>query len=91
MKRPRSAQALHLSAGRKNIIGQRIRTLRLSFAPPWTMEYLTEMLEKESGLEMSISTIDRIEKGRRSVYDYEVVAFAKTLGVSFTSLLGKIK
>lgn len=35
---------------------------------------------------MGISTIDRIEKGRRSVYDYEVVAFAKTLEVSVTAL-----
>ena len=51
------------------------------------MELLAANLERVTGVELSISTIDRIEKGRRSVYDYEVVAFAKTFEVSVTELL----
>ena len=87
MKRPRSEQALHERTGRKNITGERIKTLRLERDPAWTMELLAVNLERVTGVELSISTIDRIEKGRRSVYDYEVVAFAETLEVSVGALL----
>ena len=87
MKRPRSEQALHSRTGRKNITGERIKTLRLERDPAWTMELLAANLERVTGVELSISTIDRIEKGRRSVYDYEVVAFAQTLGVAVQTLL----
>ena len=87
MRRARSAQALHATTGSKNIIGAQIRRLRLERDSAWTMERLAVQLEREAGLELSISTIDRIEKGRRSVYDYEVVAFAKALHTTVALLL----
>jgi hypothetical protein len=51
------------------------------------MEDLANQLEASSGLEMSIATIDRIEKGRRGVYDYEIVAFAQVFNIDFALLL----
>lgn len=51
------------------------------------MEHLSVMLEEHEGLEMSISTIGRIESGMRSVYDYEIIAFAQVFNVDLKWLL----
>lgn len=51
------------------------------------MERLSEMLEEHEGLEISISTIGRIESGNRSVYDYEVVALARVFKIDLKWLL----
>ncbi len=51
------------------------------------MEELGVQVERKTGLDLSIATIDRIEKGKRSVYDYEIVAFGLVLERSFEQLL----
>jgi HTH-type transcriptional regulator, cell division transcriptional repressor len=83
----RSLQALKQKTGKQNIVGERIRIARQQQVPPWTMERLSEMLEEHEGLEISISTIGRIESGTRSVYDYEVIALARVLDVDLKWLL----
>jgi HTH-type transcriptional regulator, cell division transcriptional repressor len=83
----RSLQALKQKTGKQNIVGERIRTARQQQTPPWTMERLSEMLEEHEDLEISISTIGRIESGTRSVYDYEIIAFARVLDVDLKWLL----
>ena len=39
-----------------------------------------------AGLELTASTLSKIETGVRSVYDFEVQAFAQVLGLSIASL-----
>ncbi len=83
----RSQQALKQKTGKQNVVGERIRIARQQQIPPWTMERLSEMLEEHEGLEISISTIGRIESGNRSVYDYEVVALARVFKIDLKWLL----
>ena len=45
------------------------------------------MLKEREGLDMSVSTIGRIESGTRSVYDYEIIAFAQVFNVDLKWLL----
>lgn len=85
MKRLGATQWLHRRTGRKNISGIVIRATRLKLG--WTMEYLSEQLEQAAGFELSIATIEKIEKGTRSVYDYEVIVFARVLDVPLQELL----
>lgn len=70
----------------KNIIGQKIKTLRLS--RNLTQKALAEKLQLE-GYEFSDLTILRIEQGKRFVPDYEVLALAKFFGISTDELFGK--
>ena len=51
------------------------------------MDTLSEMLEDQADLHMSPGTIGKIEVGIRSVYDYEIAAFADVLGISTDWLL----
>ena len=85
MKRLGATQWLHRRTGHKNIAGAAIRAARLNLK--WTMEYLSEQLEQAAGFELSIATIEKIEKGTRSVYDYEVIVFASVLQVPLEDLL----
>jgi len=68
----------------KNIIGERVRALRLSKG--WTQKELAEKLQLE-GFEFSDLTILRIEKGLRFVPDYELKALAQILNVNYDILL----
>lgn len=70
----------------KNIIGQKIKTLRLS--RNLTQKALAEKLQLE-GYEFSDLTILQIEQGKRFVPDYEVLALAKFFGISTDELFGK--
>lgn len=71
-----------------NSIGERVRQARLVREPQWTLEDLSQALAAVGGLELAAGTISKIETGVRSVYDYEVTAFARTLAVSADALLG---
>ena len=86
----KQVQALKRKTGRSNIIGQRLKLARSLHNPPLTMDTLSEMLEDQADLHMSAGTIGKIEVGIRSVYDYEITAFASILGVTTDWLLNTI-
>ena len=68
----------------KNIIGNKIRTLRRQKG--LTQKGLAEKLQLE-GHEFSDLTILRIEQGTRFVPDYEVVVLADFFGITTDELL----
>jgi len=70
----------------KNIIGARVQAARLRKKPPMTQAKLAEALA-EHGVLMDRACVSKIEIGQRSVYDFEVKAFSKVLGVTFDWLL----
>ena len=75
---------IYWSGGRKNIIGEKVRTLRLSRG--MTQSALAAQLQL-AGIECSPLTILRIENGTRFVPDYEVKALSQVLSVPYNTLL----
>lgn len=75
---------IYWSGKSKNIIGEKIRALRL--ARGMTQKAVAAKLQLE-GLEFSELTVLRIENGSRFVPDYEVKALAQIFGVSYAELL----
>ncbi len=75
---------IYWSGESKNIIGEKVRTLRT--ARGLTQKTLAANLQL-AGFEFSDLTILRIENGTRFVPDYEVKAIAQILGVSYQCLL----
>lgn len=71
-----------------NIIAQRLRFARLMHQPPLSQENLSEAVANIIGVEVHTNVISKIESNTRSVYDFEIVAFAQALGVSTDWLLG---
>lgn len=74
------------SKGNRNIVGARLRELRLEAKPPITLEDLAGRLAAR-GILIDRSAIGRIENGRRQVLDYELKAFASALRVDAGELL----
>ncbi len=68
----------------KNIIGEKLKSLRLSAG--LTQKELAEKLQLQ-GAEFSDLTILRIELGKRFVPDYEIVALSEFFGISTDELL----
>lgn len=75
---------IYWSGERKNIIGEKVRALRL--AKGMTQNALAAQLQL-AGLECSPLTILRIENGTRFVPDYEVKALSQVLHVPYSTLL----
>lgn len=72
---------------RDNIVGNRVRDVRLKSKPLITQEDLVARLQV-LGLEyIDQAKISRIESGTRPVYDYEIVPLAKALNGSALWLL----
>lgn len=84
----RRVRGLKREDGRLNVVGERLAAARRTQTPPWTQERLALALEEGEGLNISLGTIGKIEAGIRSVYDFEVAAFARVLGVDANWLLG---
>ena len=78
---------IYWSGESKNIIGEKIRSLRLQHG--MTQKALAEQLQL-AGYEISDLTILRIENGTRFVPDYELKALAQVLRVTYEDLLGSI-
>ena len=72
--------------GKKNICGDRIREARTR--QRMTQQELAARMQIE-GVTLERDSISRVEIGTRFVTDYEVVIFAKVLGVSVMWLLGE--
>lgn len=70
----------------KNIIGEKIKLLRMNHVPTLTQKQLAEQLQLQ-GYSFEDLTILRIEKGTRFVADYEVRALALFFGVTTDFLL----
>ncbi len=80
-------QAQNKKIPSRNIIGQKVRSSRLSFNPPLTQDQLSGRLAAE-GIELDRVAIAKIESGMRSAFDFEVRALAVVLKVDVRSLLG---
>lgn len=71
----------------KNIVGPRVRAIRLSMRPPCSQNDLSARLAVK-GVRMDRSAIARLETGQRYVMDYELTALALALRVPVGKLLG---
>ncbi|GGN48251.1 hypothetical protein GCM10010842_40480 [Deinococcus daejeonensis] len=83
----RKPQPLGARTGRKNLTGPQLRQARLERQPQWSLEELSQALLRTANIELSESALSKIENGQRSVYDYELQAFAMTLDVSLDWLV----
>jgi len=72
---------------RQNLVGERIKEARGKSRPPVTQQELSKRLSK-LGVSIDRAGIAKIETGIRGVLDFEVVALAKSLGVTAAWLLG---
>jgi len=70
----------------KNLCGLLIRDARERHKPPLTQDQLAGKLAAR-GIVLDRTAIAKIESGQRCVYDYELGAFARALGVAVASLL----
>lgn len=72
--------------GPRNIVGARLRELRLAAIPEVSLEDMSGRLAAR-GVTIDRSAIGRIENGNRYVLDYELKAFAQALRVQITDIL----
>jgi transcriptional regulator with XRE-family HTH domain len=70
----------------RNVVGRRIREIRLKHKPEITLEDLAGRLAAR-GIALDRSAIGRIENCNRYVLDYELKALAAALKVSVEYLL----
>ena len=75
------------TAKRLNIVGERVRQIRLKRKPQLTQDQLSGKLAA-IGVSIDRAGLSKIETGRRCVVDFEVRALAEVLGVTTDSLLG---
>lgn len=73
----------------KNVVGERVRVARLALSPRVSQEDLSGRLAKR-GIQITQTSISKIENRERYVMDYEVQAIAKVLKVSVAWLYGEI-
>jgi len=69
-----------------NIVGHRMRIARAMKNPPMNQQELLAKLQTE-GIDISQSTLSKIENGDRYVKDTELKAIAKVLNVSILWLM----
>lgn len=73
---------------KKNIVGSRIRTIRLAIKPAVSQEDLSGRLAVY-GITLDRSAISRIENEDRYLMDYEIAAIAKSLKVPVSQIFGE--
>lgn len=81
-------RGLRNGSGRKNVIGQRVKQARLAHEKAVSITAVSRQLLLQHDIDLSPSAISKIEAGSRYATDYEVVGFAKVLGVTGNWLLG---
>ncbi|UQN10219.1 helix-turn-helix domain-containing protein [Deinococcus sp. QL22] len=74
------------SVQKSNVIGHRLRQARLS--QQLTLQALAERIKQQAGFEMGQPTLTRIELGKRSVFDFEIIALVNALQIDVRWLLG---
>jgi hypothetical protein len=83
---PRSRRSRTGNSG--NIVGPRIRQARKSHSPRLSQDALSGRMAAR-GVTIGRAGIAKIETGHRAVSDYEILAFAQSLGVPVLWLLGQ--
>jgi len=71
-----------------NVIGPKIKEIRLEKKPPITQEQLATKLQV-LGWDIDRFGISKIERGVRQVTDKEVLLLAEALNASVSQLMGK--
>jgi hypothetical protein len=72
----------------KNLIGERVRLARAAMKPPLSQEDLSGRLARR-GIQMTQTSLSKLENRQRYVMDYEAVAIADCLRVSIAWLFGR--
>lgn len=72
----------------KNLVGPRIRQLRLRDTPRVTQAELAARLQV-IGVDLDRSAVSRIEQGTRLITDLEITAICEALGVTVQDLFSK--
>ncbi len=72
----------------KNIIGDRVRQARVALSPRVSQEDLSGKLAR-LGVQITQTSLSKIENRTRYVMDYEAAALAKALKVPLGWLFGK--
>lgn len=79
MKNPRNRHDIS-----KNVVGNKIRYYRE--LNNFSYQKLSDMLLVQYGIDIHKQSIYNIEKGIRTVVDYELCAFAKCFGITVNDL-----
>jgi transcriptional regulator with XRE-family HTH domain len=74
----------------KNVVGPRIRELRLKGKRKLSQEELAARLQA-MGVELDRTALSRIESGERQVTDIEVLAICRALGITVASLFSGVR
>jgi transcriptional regulator with XRE-family HTH domain len=72
----------------RNLIGPRVRQVRLRMKPPVSQDDLAGRLAAQ-GIQLDRSAVSRIENQDRYVMDYELAAIARSLKVTVAELFGE--
>jgi hypothetical protein len=72
----------------RNLIGARVRKVRMACKPPVTQDDLAGRLAAR-GITIDQTAVSRIENQTRYLMDYEIAAIAKALKVSVAALFGE--
>jgi transcriptional regulator with XRE-family HTH domain len=68
---------------RRNLAGPQVRRLRCQRG--WSQEQLAAKLQLE-GLDISRSSVAKIENGRQAIFDYEILIFCRLFRVPHNAL-----
>ena len=77
-------------ARQRNIVGRRVKDVRLKCKPPVSQEDLAGRLAAQ-GILLDRTAVSRVESQSRYVMDYEAAAIARALKVSIAWLFGEGK
>ena len=83
--RARSARE-RLGIAGENVVGSAIRKFRLERFPQLSDREFCEALYKSRGLKIDKSTLSKIERGVRCLYDYEILEFSRFLNITLNDL-----
>jgi hypothetical protein len=72
----------------KNMIGERVRLARAASNPPVSQDDLSGRLARR-GIQITQTSLSKLENRARSVLDYEAAAIADALKVSLLWLFGR--